>query len=287
MATPYRSADVRPESTPVRMSWWSFATTLVLVLMAGTLAYLVFRYVAQGWIGYGVGGLIALFALATLREVPAGKLADCPRCGALVELGLQREGYLCRSCTTFLEVDRGRMLASRDDQIANRAVFGVWSVEQLPDRCCICLAPTVRRDKTQIGTSVLDVPYCAEHSRGVGANRFHVYFRSLAYAKLASELNHEELLGTGKQEERESSRWLGASLGLVMAGGAAATYWGLAALDESNYAIVPASPKGLVMWILIKLLGRLWITTILAVLAAGFFSLFIGSFKPKPRAVSR
>ena len=41
-----------------------------------------------------------------------------------------------------------------------------------------------------------------------------------------------------------------------MAGGAAAAYFGLAALEAEGYVIVPTGLKGLVLWVLLEGLGR-------------------------------
>ena len=286
MATPYRSTEARPESTTLRLSWWALAMSVLLVGFTGTLAYALFRYVAAGWIGYAIAALVALLAVMFARELGRGRLGDCPRCGTLIEVGLAPHGYQCPSCKTFLDTDRGQLIVTPKGRVSKLFRFGVEYDGELvlPDCCCVCTAATARRVPTVIGRETVDVPYCAEHSRGILAkpNRRAVSFRSFDYAIRVCEANHGRLEGPNKIDDRgRDGRWLGFGLGLLLAGGAAATYWGLAALDRGGYEIVPGSLKGLVLWLCLKLVGRLWVTAILATLAAGFFSMFIGSFRPR------
>ena len=285
MSDPYRSAEVRPESTPLRVSWWSFATRLLLAGYTGAFAYVLFRYVANGWFGYAIAGLVGLAALAFANEIAAAKLGDCPRCKTRIEVDVQRDGYQCPSCKTFLERDRGRLLPSPTNRVSKLMRFGVEYQRELvlPDCCCVCTAPATRHVATQVDGNVLEVPYCADHSRGIAqrpGNR-HVLFRSLDYATRVAEASGGQLAGPPMPRSDPSSRWLGFGLGLLMAGGAAGVYYGLAALESSGYVIVPTGLKGLVLWLCLKLFGRLWVTAFLATLAAGFFSMFLGSFKPQ------
>ncbi|HEY5950975.1 MAG TPA: hypothetical protein VIV40_36030 [Kofleriaceae bacterium] len=286
MATPYRSARARPESTPLRLSWWGFAMSVLAAGVTGTLAYVLFRYVAGGWVGYGVAGFVALAAVLFAREIGRDKLGNCPRCDAPIEIGIVPDGYQCPSCKTFLASDRGALIVAPKGRVAKYCRFGVHYDGELvlPDCCCVCTRPATRRIPIVLGTAKLDVPYCAEHEGGtvVDPKRHSVRFRSLDYATLVCEANHGQLEGVNKVDKRSrDGRWLGFGLGILMSGGAALAYWGLAALERDGYEIVPGNLKGLVLWLCLRLLGRLWITAILATLAIGFFSMFIASFKPR------
>jgi hypothetical protein len=259
--------------------------TLLAAGYLGALAYVLFRYVAGGWIGYAIAGAVALAALIYARSIVSAKIGRCPRCDTPIEVDEVRDGYQCASCKTFLEHDRGQLLKTPPDRIATACRFRVEYDLQLvlPDVCCVCCAPATQRVPTKIRERVVDVPFCAEHTRGIAIDPKHyaVQFRSLDYATRVAEASGGQLVGLSRHGSDKSDRWLGFFLGLVMAGGAAGVYYGLAALEEDGYEIVPTGPKGLVLWICLKLLGRLWVTAILASLAAAFFGSFIASFKPR------
>ena len=293
MATPYRSTDVRPDSTPLRLSWSALALSLFGAAFTTGLAYALFRYVAGGWVGYSIASLVALMAALFAREIGSGKLGDCPRCGTQIEVGLPPHGYQCPSCKTMLDTDRGQLIVTPKSRVSKLSRFVVSYDGELvlPDCCCVCTGPTTRRIPTPIGKASIDVPYCAEHSRGVlvDPKRRAVSFRSFDYATRVCEASNGRLEGANKPPARREgdkidkhaadSRWLGLGLAVLFAGGAALTYWGLAALDRANIEIVPTGLKGLVLWLCLKVLGRLWVTAILATLAAGFFGMFLRSFK--------
>lgn len=285
MAEPYRSAEIRPEATPLRRSKWAFATALLFSLTLGAVAYVAFRYVAAGWIGDAVAGAIALVALLSLRDIGAGRIAACPRCATPVEVR-DGAGYLCPSCKAFLEVDRTQLLASKDDAVAARPVFGVEGATTLllPDCCCVCMGPTTRRVSTKAGAASLSVPYCAEHDKGVGIRTRAITFRSLPYAHRTSEMSDSTLVGRNPVSDAKTDRWLMFGIGLLMTGGAAATYFWLSGLERSGYVIVPVSPKGILAWIVIKLLGWGWLALGLMALAIMCFGMFLGSFKPVRKA---
>jgi hypothetical protein len=285
VAEPYRSAEIRPEATPLRRSKWAFATTLLFSLTAGAVAYVAFRYVAAGWIGDAVAGAIALVALLSLRDIGRGRIGACPRCATPVEVR-DGAGYLCPGCKTFLEVDRSQLLASKDDAVAAQPMFGVegGSSLVLPDCCCVCMGPTTRRISTKAGAASLSVPYCAEHERGVGARTRVMTFRSLPFARMVSEVSNAPLVGRNDASDAKGDRWLMFGIGLLMTGGAAATYFWLSGLERSGYEIVPASPKGILVWIAIKLLGWGWLALGLMAIAISCFGMFIGSFKPARKA---
>jgi hypothetical protein len=249
---------------------------------AGALAYIAFRYVAAGWIGYAVAGGIALVAVLSLRDIGKGRIGACPRCDTPVEIHGASAGYLCPSCKTFLEVDRDQLLATRDDAIAPRAVFGVAGgiLTRLPDCCCVCLAPAVRRVRTAATVGAIEVPYCAEHGQGMGVSPRALTFRSLAYARRTAEANSAELVGLNKARDPKSDRSTGLAMTIVMTGLTALTYFGLRALENSNYVIVPASLKGIVLWLLITLVGWGWLTLTIGALAVFSFGMFVGSFRP-------
>ena len=288
MDAPYREAEIRPEATPLRRSKWAFATSLLFTLTVGAIAVVAFRYVAAGWIGYVVAAGIAGMALLSVTDIGRGRIADCPRCATPVEVR-DGAGYMCPSCKTWLEVDRTQLLASRDDAVNPKPVFGVQGglLLKLPDCCCVCMAPTARRIKTKLDEDTLDVPYCAEHEGGVGSRTRVTAFRSLPYAKATAELSNHPLVPRNEVSDSSGDRWLMFGISLLMTGGAAATYFWLSNLERDGYIIVPASPKGLVLWIAIKLLGWAWVALGLISVAVACFGSFFGSFKPVRKAPAR
>lgn len=286
MSTPYRNAEIRPESTPLRLSWWSLVTSVLVTAFTAALAYVLFRYVAKGWVGYTVAGLVAVIAALFARGIGAGKVGTCPRCGTEVEVGASGpHGYPCPSCETYLDVDRGQLIVTPSTRVANRPRFAVEAAGELalPDCCCVCSAPTTKRVSTRVGRGTFDVPYCAQHSHGLvgDSSSGTVLFRSYPYALRVAEASQGRIVAR-KPRHSGDTRWIAFGATLLMGGLAAGTYWGLAALDRSGYEIVPASLKGLVLWLVLKLLGRLWVTAIFATLAATFFGVFVGSFKRRP-----
>jgi hypothetical protein len=271
------------------MSWWDFSSTLALSAVMGAMSYVLFRYVADGWLGFAVAGLVGLIAIGVLRAATDEKLGDCPRCGARVETKGTVISCLCPACKTFLEIDRGQLVASHSDRVADTLAFGVqlrFGME-LPDCCCVCLGPTARRDRLVISAQTLTVPYCAEHAQAAGPHKHQpvtVYFRSLAYATRVSETNGVTLVGLNTRKvDVRAPRWVGLFFGLGMSAAAALTYYGLSWFEDSDYVIVPASLKGLALWLAIKLLGKKWLAAGLATVALIGFGTFIASFKPKPR----
>jgi hypothetical protein len=285
---PYREAEVRPEATPLRRSKWAFATALLFSLATGAVAYVAFRYVAAGWIGYAVAGGLAILALLSVSDVGRGRIGACPQCATPVEVR-DGAGYLCPTCKTFLEVDRTQLLASREDVISPRPVFGVEGASflHLPDSCCVCMAPATRKIATKVGVRTLDVPYCAEHERGIGVRGHVMAFRSLPYARATSQGSNVALVGRNDVNTTASDRWLMFFIGALMTGGAAATYFWLSGLERQGYVIVPASPKGILAWIAIKLLGWGWLALGLMAIALACFGAFAGSFKPARKPPAR
>lgn len=288
MEAPYREAEIRPEATTLRRSKWAFATAFLFSLTAGLVAFVAFRYVAAGWIGYAVAGGIALVAALSLSDLGRGRIGACPRCATPVEVR-DGAGYLCPTCKTFLEVDRTQLLASREDAINARPVFGVEGGFTLcmPDACCVCMAPATRKIPTKVGAATLDVPYCAEHDRGIATRHRVVAFRSLPYARRVAEVSNAQLVGRNDVKSTAGDRWLMFFIGLLMTGGAAATYFWLSGLERQGYEIVPASPKGILVWIAIKLLGWGWLALGLAAIALGCYGAFVGSFKPARKPPAR
>ena len=285
MDAPYREAEIRPEAMLLRRSKWAFATALLFSVAAGGVAYVAFRYVAVGWIGYAVAGVIAIVALLSVTDLGKGRIGACPRCATPVEVR-DGAGYMCPGCMAFLEVDRTQLLASRDDAVNPRPVFGVegGSFLHLPESCCVCMAPATRKIATKVGVRTLEVPYCAEHDRGIGVHGRIVSFRSLPYARATSQMSKAELVGRNSASDAKSDRWLMFAIGLGMTGAAAATYFWLGSLEREGYEIVPASPKGIVLWIMIKLLGWGWLALGLVTIALACFGSFVGSFKPARKA---
>jgi hypothetical protein len=273
----------------LRLSLWALVMNVLVAGFTGALAFVLFRYVAAGIVGYAIAGLVAVVAVLFAREIGSGKHGDCPRCGTVVEVTIAPHGYLCPSCKTFLDTDRGQLIVTPRGRVAKLFRFGVAYDDTLvlPDKCCVCTASPTRRVGIAMPGGRVEVPYCAEHDRGIVVvpNQREVRFRSFDYAIAVCEANHARLSGVNQTgTDKSDGRWLMFFLGLVMAGGAAGVYWGLAALDRDGITIVPTGLKGLVVWLCLKLLGRLWCTAILATLAAGFFSLFIGTFRPRTGA---
>ena len=285
MDSPYRSADIRPDATPLVRSWWSLAMSVLFTLGLGAFAYIILRYVAGGWIGYAIGGLVGFLALVSAREIGGGKLGYCPKCDAPIETHGPREGYLCPKCTTFLEVDRNQLVASPSDRVAALCRFGVQYDGELvlPDRCCVCLEPATRHMPIRILDKPVDLPYCAKHDRGAIARSRsrNIMFRSFAYATLVRDATKGRFVGAAPAPASAGERWFGFWAGVILSSLAAGTYWGLAAMDRAGVEIVPTSIRGFFVWLVIKLLGRLWVTTVLAGLGAVFFGLFLSSFKPQ------
>src|SRR5262245_10942736 len=153
MVDPERDVKVRLESTPLRLSLWSFAMGLLTAGFTGALAYVLFRYVAAGWFGYAIAGAVAFAAVMFALEIATGKIGACPRCDTAIEVDGAREGYQCPSCKTFLEHDRGQLLASPPDRIAALCRFRVEYDRELvlPDRCCVCSAPATKHVATKFG----------------------------------------------------------------------------------------------------------------------------------------
>lgn len=279
---PYRSAEIRPESTPLRRSKWALVSALAFSVALSAAAYIAFRYVAAGWIGYAVAGVVALVAVASLSDIGKGRVGACPRCDTPVEVRGASAGYVCPSCKTYLEIDRDQLLASREDTVAAKPVFGVQGgiLIRLPDCCCVCLAPAVRRLPTTATVGAIEVPYCAEHDEGLSVRPHVLRFRSLAYAQRTAQDNAAELAGVNTPRDPKSERATGLAMGFVMTGLTALTYFGLRALESSNYVIVPASLKGIVLWLLITLVGWAWLTLGLGALAVFSFGMFLGSYRP-------
>lgn len=280
MTAPYRDAEYRPASTPLRTSWWGVATNTMLAASSGALAYVIARHVAEGAIGYLVAGLVALVALLFAREIPSDKLGTCPACRKPIEVPGGR--YAACPCGAFLESDRGQLLVTPEDRVARATRFGVEATALvLPDACAECGAPATRRLPLKSAWGQLDVPYCAAHGHAVRAEsaRRVAWFRSLPYARRVAEASAGRVLGP--KPAVESGRWSNFGLGALFLGMAAAAYWGLAALDHAGYVIVPGSLKGVLLWLLLELFGRLWVTVFFVTVAAACFGFFIGSFKPR------
>lgn len=156
-------------------------------------------------------------------------------------------------CKTFLEVDRTQLLASREDAVAARPVFGVegGSSLQLPDVCCVCMAPGSAEGRDE-GRRCL--------ARGSVLRR-------------VAEASNEALVGRNDVKSTAGDRWLMLFIGLLM--------------TAEGYEIVPASPKGILVWIAFKLLGWGWLALGLMAIALACFGAFAGSFKPARKPPAR
>lgn len=281
---PYRIAEVRAEASTIRYSPWLVSMWLLSLIVTLAFTTFLFIYVANGWIGYVTAGCVALYALLMVRGYRAARVSQCPRCGVRVDVPAPGLGYLC-TCHTFLETERDSLLASPESRLADTPVFGVANANSLhmPMSCCMCLAPTTRT----VTVSGLQVPHCEQHDGGAAHDgKEAIKFRSLDYATRVREQNNGTFVGrpltadTGDTEPR----WSAFGSALLMFGLAAAAFWGLGYIEDSNYIIVPASLKGLVLWLLVVIVGRVWLSV--SLVAGGLMSLgsFVASFRPSSGA---
>jgi hypothetical protein len=289
---PYRDAAPAPPAAPLRRSWWSAAMDVLGGLTMLAFAAVLFRYVAEGWIGYGITGFLALVALSFLSGALDTRIGGCPRCALPMRVKGKRP-HLCRDCQTFVAMDRDQLVRVPEDQVSDRHDFGVvgtLGTTTWPERCGVCDAPATRHVAETLGSTTHQVPCCDAHGPAViagknGHAKGALWFRSLAYAIRFRDANQTRFEGLEAPPTDADRGWSHAALfgSAALAALAAGTYYGLKHLEDDGYEIVPGNLKGLIVWLVIKVLGKKWLAALFAGFALVAFGEFIGGFRPRLR----
>jgi predicted RNA-binding Zn-ribbon protein involved in translation (DUF1610 family) len=283
-ASPYRTALPIAEASDLRRSWWQLGSSLATTLVVAGFAIVLFREVAQSWVGDGVAGVVALGALLSATTIGTGRVAACPRCGHGLAIDRAATGHVCAGCGTALVRDRAQLIAAGDEHIAERPCYGApATAASLPAGCSVCGADEVRRASVKLGTTTALVPYCAAHDGGVDYSKDSpaamFWWRSLAYARACA--GRDQVRGradTRATPRQERGSALGIAIALVAV--AAGTYYGLGALEDSGYQVTGGNARGFLVWLVITLVGRAWLAAIFAAIAAVFFGQFASTFRP-------
>lgn len=204
-------------TTKISRSWGATIGYLIGAIVALGLSILLFMYIVEGPVTFGIALIPAIIALILLYMSFGGAgTTTCPVCDA--QLGglstKSNDGVLCANCHRYSEGEDGVLWQTDENRIADEPIFSSPLPERFtfPSECCVCGKPETRRDKisfrTQNASSAItapiagvttsttisvEVPHCAEHKEGARLSATPqstlIKFRSYPYLRAFCQMN--------------------------------------------------------------------------------------------------